>query len=177
MRFKHRETLQCSFCSAIFQKTFQRNFCFRLWCVAGVGFNSNRARRTAAKHQKPKFCQTLTLQSLLFSISLLFSFSDFPCFFLRFSFLFQGFEGFRKERNPCFFGANPCFFQKSKGWRVREQRPFYSPIVPGSQELVLKVPKRCDSSVQGALWKPTASQQNLCDAELLMDRSLQNSEF
>ena len=34
---------------------------------------------------------SLTLQSLLFSISLLFSFSDFPCFFVRFSSLFQGF--------------------------------------------------------------------------------------
>ena len=64
---------------------------------------------------------SLTLQSLLFSISLLFSFSDFPCFFLRFSFLFQGFQGFREERNPCVFAEkNPCFFQKSKGWRVRD---------------------------------------------------------
>ena len=34
---------------------------------------------------------SLTLQSLLFSLSLLFSFSDFPCFFVRFSFVFQGF--------------------------------------------------------------------------------------
>ena len=34
---------------------------------------------------------SLTLQSLLFSFSLLFLFSDFPCFFVRFSFLFQGF--------------------------------------------------------------------------------------
>ena len=68
--------------------------------------------------------RTLTLQfSLLFSISLLFfffSFSDFPCFFVRFSSLFQGFEGFREEKNPCFFRCFPCFFflrKKSKDWR------------------------------------------------------------
>ena len=35
--------------------------------------------------------RTLTLQPLLFSISLLFSFSDLPCFFVRFCSLFQGF--------------------------------------------------------------------------------------
>ena len=70
---------------------------------------------------------TLTLQPLLFSISLLFLFSDFPCFFLCFSFLFQGFLGFREEKNPCFLGENPCFFQKSKGWRVRENSPGKDP--------------------------------------------------
>ena len=37
------------------------------------------------------FSETLTLQSLLFSISLLFWFSDFPCFFVRFSSLLQEF--------------------------------------------------------------------------------------
>ena len=57
---------------------------------------------------------SLTLQSLLFSISLLFSFSDFPCFFLRFHFLFQGFWGLHEERNPCFFlgKKEPLFFPK-----------------------------------------------------------------
>ena len=49
---------------------------------------------------------------LAFFDFLAFSFSDFPCFFVRFPFLFQGFEGFR-------FGVSHAFFQKSKGWRVR----------------------------------------------------------
>ena len=52
---------------------------------------------------------------LLFSFSCLFSFSDFPCFFLCvFSFLFQGFYGFREERNPFFFGVSLAFFQKTR---------------------------------------------------------------
>ena len=46
----------------------------------------------------------------LFSISLLFWFSDFPCLFFVFFFLFQEFEGFRQEKNPCFFVFPCCFF-------------------------------------------------------------------
>ena len=42
---------------------------------------------------------TLTLQSLLFSFSSLFSFCGFPCFFVRFCSLFQGFQGFSREEN------------------------------------------------------------------------------
>ena len=37
--------------------------------------------------------------------------------------IFQGFWGFREEKNPCFFfffrGFSCFFFAKNKGWRVR----------------------------------------------------------
>ena len=36
-RTAEKRMLQCNFCSATFRK-LQRNFCFRLWHVAGVGF-------------------------------------------------------------------------------------------------------------------------------------------
>ena len=66
---------------------------------------------------------SLTLQSLLFSISLLFSFSDFPCFFCAFFSPFPRISGVpRREKHLLFSGKNPCFFQKSKGWRVRVRR-------------------------------------------------------
>ena len=42
---------------------------------------------------------TLTLQPFLFWISL----QRFPCFLVRFSFVFQGFSGFSGDDNPCFF--------------------------------------------------------------------------
>ena len=59
---------------------------------------------------------TLTLQSLLFSISLLFSFSDFPCFFLAFFLSFPRILGVpRREKPLLFLGKNPCFFQKKQG--------------------------------------------------------------
>ena len=48
---------------------------------------------------------SLTLQSLLF-------FSDLPCFFVRFSFLFQGFWGFGEEKTLVFFRGFPLFFSK-----------------------------------------------------------------
>ena len=70
--------------------------------------------QTKPKQNKPKQTKTKKFDSLLFL------FSDFPCFLGRFSFLFQGFWGFRKEKNPCFFLRFPWFFfQKGKGWRVR----------------------------------------------------------
>ena len=66
------------------------------------------------------FGYSLTLQSLLFSISLLFSFSDFPCFFLcAFPLFSKDFRGSAKRTTLAFLGKNPCFFQKSKDWRVR----------------------------------------------------------
>ena len=37
VRSAEKRMLQCSFCSAAFQK-LERNFRFRLWHVAGVGF-------------------------------------------------------------------------------------------------------------------------------------------
>ena len=54
------------------------------------------------------------------------SFSDFPCFFVRFSFLFQGFEGFREEKNPLHFSGFPLlFFQKSKALTT------HTPLIKG----------------------------------------------
>ena len=58
---------------------------------------------------------SLTLQSLLFSISLLFSFSDFPCFFLCVFPLFsKDFRGSAKRKTLAFLGENPCFFFPKK---------------------------------------------------------------
>ena len=37
VRIAEKRMLQCNFCSATFRK-LQRNFCFGLWHVAGVGF-------------------------------------------------------------------------------------------------------------------------------------------
>ena len=104
------------------------------WFVQGFphfGPFSGRGRKT-------KFCgqefyghpdlTTLTLQSLLFSFSLLFLFCDFPCVFVRFCALFQGFERFGREENPCFFrggsfqkpGDHPNFRKNALGVK----RPF-----------------------------------------------------
>ena len=59
--------------------------------------------------------------SLLFSISLLFSFSDFPCFFfVAFPLSFPRILGVPQREKPLLFSGFPLlFFQKSKGWRVR----------------------------------------------------------
>ena len=60
---------------------------------------------------------TLTLQSLLLSISLLFSFSDFPCCFVAlFPFFSRDFKGSAKRKTLAFFGVS---LVKSKGWRAR----------------------------------------------------------
>ena len=54
---------------------------------------------------------TLTLQSLLFLISLLFSFSDFPCFFFGFFLSFpRYFRGSAKRNTLAFFGVSLVFF-------------------------------------------------------------------
>ena len=66
---------------------------------------------------------TLTLQSLLFSISLLFSFSDFLAFSCVFPSFSKDFRGSAKRKTLACLGKNPCFFQKSKVWRVRVQNP------------------------------------------------------
>ena len=63
---------------------------------------------------------SLTLQSLPFSISLLF-FRFFPCFF-GLIFLSKDFGGSAKRETLAFLVGFPCFFfflKKSKGWRVR----------------------------------------------------------
>ena len=54
---------------------------------------------------------TLTLQSLLFWISLLFSFADFPCFFGLFSFDSKDFRHSAKRRTLAFFGVSLAFFK------------------------------------------------------------------
>ena len=61
---------------------------------------------------------TLTLQSLLFSISLLFLFSDFPCFLVRFSSLFPRILGVPRSEKPLLFWGKPlAFSKKSKDWK------------------------------------------------------------
>ena len=72
----------------------------------------------------PSEANSLTLlNSLLFffSISLLFSFFDFPCFF--FCAFFLSFPrilgGSAKRKTLAFFEVSLAFFPKSKGWRVR----------------------------------------------------------
>ena len=51
------------------------------------------------------------------------SFSDFPCLFVRFYSLFQGFAGSAKRKTLVFFGVCLAFW-KSKGWRVRVTTKF-----------------------------------------------------
>ena len=70
-----------------------------------MGKTGKLARKTAEA--------SLTLQSLLFSNSLLFSFSDFPSFFVDF-------RGSAKRKTLVFFRVS--LFQKTKGWRVRVSR-------------------------------------------------------
>ena len=77
-----------------------------------------------SENQKGDSQSTLTLQSLLFSISLLFSFSDFLAFLCVFPPSSKDFRGSAKRKTLAFFGGFPCFFQKSKGWRVRDQGVF-----------------------------------------------------
>ena len=81
----------------------QRNLPER--CLANKGLGNNT----------PKFSifNTLTLQPLLCLICFFFSFCDFPCFLLRFSFVFPGFEG-SVQRKPLFFFRVSLFFQTEK---------------------------------------------------------------
>ena len=63
----------------------------------------------------PTDVSALTLQSLLFSISLLFAFSDFPCFSLRFFLPFPRILGVPRREKPLLFsGKNPCFSKKAR---------------------------------------------------------------
>ena len=63
-----------------------------------------------------KTAPSLTLQSLLFSISLLFPSSDSPSLFLS----FPRIVGVPRREKPLLFSwVSLAFFQKSKGWRVR----------------------------------------------------------
>ena len=58
---------------------------------------------------------TLSFLSLFFWNSLFFPLRGIPCFFGRFSLLFQGFQGFGRDKNPCLFGGFPSFFPKKQG--------------------------------------------------------------
>ena len=58
---------------------------------------------------------TLTLQSNPFFFPCFLRFPIFLAVLCAFSFLFQGFEGFREEKNPCFFRGFPCLFPKKQG--------------------------------------------------------------
>ena len=66
------------------------------------------------KPQETADFRTLTLQSLFFSISLLFSFSDFPCFFVGFFLCFPRILGVPRFFF-FFFGENPLLFPKKQG--------------------------------------------------------------
>ena len=77
---------------------------------------------------------------------------------MRLSFVFQGFKGFREEKNPCFLRGFPgFFFQQSKGWRVR--------VVP-------RVPVSGSGSVPAPPWigSPLAS---AVVADLVLELGLQ----
>ena len=75
---------------------------FALFCAHLRVFLRLTAFRTSA----------LTLQPLLFWISLLFSFSDFPCFFCPFSIVSKDFRGSAKIKTLVFFGVSLAFFSK-----------------------------------------------------------------
>ena len=68
--------------------------------------------RETLQYASHLYCSTLTLESSLFSFSSLFSLCGFPCFFVRFCSLFQGFQGFCREENPRFFRGILAFFAK-----------------------------------------------------------------
>ena len=57
----------------------------------------------------------LTLQSLLFSIALLFLFSDFPCFFGAFLLSFAGILGVPRREKPLLFWGKALAFPKKQG--------------------------------------------------------------
>ena len=74
-RTAEKPMLQCSFCSAAFRK-LQRNFRFRLWHVAGVGFRgvgfrtcrhlafSDRGHAEASQCRKAKLARDKSCRSL-----------------------------------------------------------------------------------------------------------------
>ena len=87
----------------------------------------------------PEVLSPLTLQSLLFLISLLFSFSDFPCFFWAFFLPFPRILGVpRREKPLLFFGVSLVFFKKKQGLEGQGQQSRGSPEVP--QNLPRKFP-------------------------------------
>ena len=87
------------------------------WKYSSFGSTRTEIPRNIRCGEKPR--SSLTLQSLLFSISLLFVFR-FSLLFLAFFLPFPRILGVpRREKPLLFLGKNPCFFQKSKVWRVR----------------------------------------------------------
>ena len=79
-------------------------------CLRGIGGGGPTYCFSGPKF--PASFIALTLQSLPFSISLLFLFSDFPCFFVRFPLFSKDFRGSAKRKTLAFLGKNPCFFSK-----------------------------------------------------------------
>ena len=81
------------------------------------GRESKRKADTEIQYRPPIVdtdIDSLTLQSLLFSISLLFPFPIFLALLGCFCFAFQGFSGCREEKILVFFGISLAFFQKGR---------------------------------------------------------------
>ena len=73
-----------------------------------------RSKMDPAKNIKgPKPCPSFPC--FFFEFLVFFPLRGIPCFFERFSLLFQGFQGFGRDKDPCFFGVFPCLFPKKQG--------------------------------------------------------------
>ena len=90
------------------------NFAVDFWVDFLLLFFQGKGPKTSTEKSPAKFT-SLTLQSLLVSISLFFSFSDFPCFLVRFPFFSQDFRGSAKRKPLAFFRGFPCFSPKKQG--------------------------------------------------------------
>ena len=87
---------------------------------------------------------TLTLQSLLFSISLLFSFPIFLAFFLRFPSFSKDFRGSAKRKTLAFWGKKPLLFPKKHGLEGQGSQIIL--LTPSYHRLVITI-EDCDVGV------------------------------
>ena len=83
------------------------------WGPKNIAAIFHPRKKIAIAITKKKSPRSLTLRSLFFSISLLFS--DFPCSFVRFAFFRRILWVPAKRKTLAFFGASLAFFQKKQG--------------------------------------------------------------
>ena len=89
--------------------------------------NENRNEGTFACSPGTKTRTTLTLQSLLFSISLFFCFPSFLTFLFVFPSVSKDFRGSAKRNTPAFFGVSLAFFSPPKKHWLGGQGCLHSP--------------------------------------------------
>ena len=74
-----------------------------------IASSARRLLVTEKKKLSPLYAPPSKSPDLPILFSSFLKFRGFPCFFLRFCSLFQGFEGFGREENPCFSSGDPRF--------------------------------------------------------------------